>query len=78
MGEYLDSYRHMREHGSAYLIVVFQLVLTLPIAAVVSSPMLSMDKAFTLGGGLAIWVAPATIAWFLANKLEAALIQPKR
>lgn len=60
--EYITSYRHMREHGNAFMIVLLEGVLAYVL---ISLP--SVAHAFAL---LAVWLLPAVIAWVLGTILE--------
>jgi hypothetical protein len=63
--EYITSYRDMREHGNALLILVMEGVLTAALLQATSpSILLAM---------LMLWVMPAASAWFIATVLEANL-----
>ncbi|MFT4170911.1 MAG: hypothetical protein QM639_00005 [Rhodocyclaceae bacterium] len=58
--EYVESYRHLREHGNAFLIVLLELLLG---GALYYSP-------FRWGLVLMFWIAPAALVWFVATYLE--------
>ena len=60
--QYMESYRDMREHGNALLIIVMEGVLT---AALLQAP-----SASTLLAMLMLWVSPAAFVWFIATALE--------
>jgi len=69
--EYVESYKHLREHGNSFLIVVFQLILAIPIFIFVSSPGISSERAIAnLLIIILTWIIPASIIWFFGNKLE--------
>lgn len=63
--EYVESYRHMREHGNAFAIILFEVGFAL---AAISVPNLSMLSAL-----LFLWVAPAALVWGVATTLESSL-----
>jgi MFS family permease len=67
--EYIQSYRDMREHGNALLILVMEGVLT---AALLQACSLGILLAM-----LVLWVMPAALVWFVATDLEAHLDQVK-
>jgi len=67
--EYIQSYRDMREHGNALLILVMEGVLT---AALLQANNLSILLAM-----LVLWVMPAALVWFVATDLEAHLDRVK-
>lgn len=60
--EYVTSYRHLREHGNAFLILAFEGVLAY---ALMHTP--SLRYAAIL---LALWVLPAAAVWFVGTVLE--------
>lgn len=63
--EYVESYRHLREHGNAFAIIFFELGLAM---AVISVPSLSSLAILLLA-----WVAPAAAVWFVGTILEVKL-----
>ena len=63
--EYITSYRDMREHGNALLILVMEGVLT--------AALLQATSPGVLLAMLTLWVMPAAFAWFIATALEAHL-----
>ncbi len=62
ISEYKESYRHIREHGNAYAIVILELALAV-IAA-------SLQKAWEAGLLVALWLLPAAYCWLVATILE--------
>jgi hypothetical protein len=60
--EYLTSYRHLREHGNAFMIVILEGVLAYALFHLPST-----TCAFYF---IAIWILPATLAWLLGTVLE--------
>ena len=60
--EYIESYRHLREHGNAYAILFAEIVLALALDV---SP-----SWFFVGGLLVLWILPAAFVWFIATQLE--------
>jgi hypothetical protein len=65
--EYVESYRHMREHGNAFFIVFLELGLAMAAIAV---PSLAMLSAL-----IVVWVLPACVVWILGTVLESKLPQ---
>lgn len=61
-GEYIESYRHLREHGNAYAILLAEIVLALALDV---SP-----SWFFVGGLLVLWILPAAFVWFIGTWLE--------
>jgi hypothetical protein len=64
--EYVTSYRHLREHGNAFLILIFEGIL-----AYVLLHLTSATCAFYL---LAAWLLPAASVWVLGTVLECRLV----
>lgn len=64
--EYVTSYRHLREHGNAFMIVILEGIL-----AYVLFRLPSAACAFYF---IAVWLLPATLAWFLGTVLESRLV----
>jgi hypothetical protein len=60
--DYPDSYRHMREHGNAMLIVILEILLG-AILATIDSP-----TAFVIV--LIGWLIPAAYVWVIGSMLE--------
>lgn len=64
-GEYIESYRHMREHGNAYAILLAEFVLAFAVAAAPSW--------YFVSGLLVLWILPAAFVWFVGTWLELGL-----
>jgi hypothetical protein len=60
--EYKESYRHLREHGNAFLILLFEAVLGVILAGSTSSAMALII--------LIVWVLPAAFIWVYGCILE--------
>lgn len=60
--EYVESYRHLREHGNAFLIILLELCLAFVLANL-------GDRWFAIPV-LFIWLVPAALCWILATVLE--------
>jgi hypothetical protein len=58
--EYVESYRHLREHGNAFLIAMLELLL----GTVLYYSPIPWDSV------LMLWVTPAAGVWFVATRLE--------
>lgn len=58
--EYIESYRHLREHGNAFFIVLLELLLG---AALYYSP---VPWAIVI----MLWIFPAAGVWFFSTRLE--------
>lgn len=70
--DFVESYRHMREHGNAVSIVVFELLLafilwSLRPVGVVGGIAESVGR---VGLILAIWLTPAALVWLIGSSLE--------
>lgn len=60
--EFIESYKHLREHGNAFFILLMELVLALVLFSV-EKPNIALLMAL-------LWVAPACFVWFLGTYLE--------
>ncbi len=68
---YVESYKHIREHGNSFLIVAFQFFLAFPIFIFVSQSAIASEDAIRhLLIIVIVWVLPAATIWFFGNKLE--------
>lgn len=68
---YVDSYKHIREHGNSFLIVFLQFLLAIPIFVFVSQDYItSEDSIRHLCMIIFSWVFPAATIWAFGNKLE--------
>ncbi|ADL55523.1 hypothetical protein Galf_1504 [Gallionella capsiferriformans ES-2] len=68
---YIESYKHIREHGNSFLIVAFQFFLAIPIFVFVSQPTITSDDSIRhLLIIVLLWVLPAATIWAFGNKLE--------
>lgn len=65
--EYVTSYRHLREHGNAFLIVLFEGLLAYLLF---SSPSLPVSALL-----LALWTLPAAAVWLIATALESRFVE---
>ena len=63
--DYTESYRHLREHGNALLIILMENILALGLSN-------AHDLAMMVGL-IVVWIFPATFVWFIATWLERAL-----
>jgi len=69
----VESYRTMREHGNAFLILVFELAMAFPIWVCFFHDGSRLAKAaanITAVEFAAIWLLPAAAAWIVATRLE--------
>jgi len=70
--DFVESYRHMREHGNAVSIVVFELLLAFILWSL--RPTGSDGGAAILVGRvgliLAVWLTPSALVWLIGSSLE--------
>ncbi len=64
--EYKESYKHLREHGNAFLIIVFEFIFAM-LALAFTDPSLTLVA-------IVIWASPAASVWFLGSILESRMI----
>lgn len=67
-GGIVESYRHLREHGNSFLIVVFELLLAAVLFAVSLST--GHDAVIYLFVATFLWVVPAAGIWLVGTRLE--------
>lgn len=60
--EYVESYRHLREHGNAFAIILVEGSLTLTL--------LSTRDVYSFIGALVAWILPCACIWPLGTWLE--------
>jgi len=77
VGDIVNSYRHLREHGNSFLIVVFEIVLGVILycagnclSAVDRSEVYATQMALTYISIILIWVIPACFVWLIGMVLE--------
>jgi len=63
--QFIESYRHMREHANAYMIVILNVLLVCVLSLANTIQQLALC--------ICIWVLPAALAWFVSSMLEARL-----
>jgi hypothetical protein len=70
--DYVESYRHMREHGNAVSIVVLELLLAFILWSLrpVGSAGGNMVPVGRVGIVLAVWLTPSTLVWLIGSSLE--------
>lgn len=80
---FVESYRHLREHGNSFLVVFFEFILGFVISGftsaekVVDTSLLSENAIRNLFLIIFLWILPASWIWFFGNKLEHSLVQNK-
>lgn len=68
--EYVDSYRHLREHGNSFYIVFLEFIL----AGIIY--FFALDEQWLLIAlTVFFWVTPGVICWQLGNNLERFMVQ---
>lgn len=65
--EFIESYRHLREHGNAYLIVILNILLACVLSVAPTIQFVALIICF--------WTLPAAMGWFVATKLERAITE---
>lgn len=63
--EYVESYRHLREHGNAFFVIPLEIILGCALFKVSS-----ISHAAII---IFVWVIPAVTVWFMATYLESKL-----
>ena len=63
--EYVESYRHLREHSNAYAILILELLLA-PVLALTQEPWQLVPVAL-------LWLLPPACCWLIATVLEVRL-----
>jgi len=71
--EYIESYRHMREHGNSFLIVVFQVFLSFPLYSICSSDWETPKQTVYILATIFFWIIPAASIWAYATRIESNL-----
>lgn len=64
--EYVTSYRHLREHGNAFAIVVLE--------GILAYALFLLPSATCAVYFVAIWLLPATLSWLLGTVLESRFV----
>jgi hypothetical protein len=82
-GGIVDSYRHLREHGNAFGIVFFQVVLALFVFA--ATMLSSYSNSFQSQSALEVavilvvvvltWILPAVLVWLIACMIEKEFVE---
>lgn len=76
MHPFVESYRHLREHGNAFLIVLFEfwlgfVILFFTNASTATKGIFDSNQAIrNLVVIILLWIFPACIVWFFGNRLE--------
>ncbi len=69
ISEYVESFRHLREHGNAFLIILMEIVLAFALYAA--------DTRVRFFGLVVVWIMPAAFIWPLGTWLEREFPQQK-
>lgn len=78
--QYVESYRHLREHGNSFFIVFFEFLLGLILFAFVNADSVATSTENVIRNlfiVIFLWSMPASIVWFFGNKLEHSLVHQK-
>lgn len=80
--EYVESYRHLREHGNALLIILMEIILAAALYAAGGCrgscrPFHTTDTTIRFFTIAVIWIVPATFCWFLGTWLEFGILPSK-
>lgn len=70
VAEYVESYRHLREHGNAFSILFLEFALGLLL---VGAPRLRIAVLATV-----LWIFPSTLSWCIGTLLESKLVNPSK
>jgi hypothetical protein len=68
--DFVESYRHMREHGNSVLIVLGELFLTFCLWEIHPSNSSESSVLLYFGVILAIWLIPSGLVWMVGTQLE--------
>jgi len=60
--EYVESYKHLREHGNAFMIVMMEIILTVILY--------NATSYMCLIAVIIAWISPAAYVWFVGSYLE--------
>ena len=63
--EFIESYKHLREHGNAFFILLMELALALVL--------FSVEKIHIALLMVLLWIVPACFVWFLGTYLESSI-----
>lgn len=61
-GTYIESYKHLREHGNAFFIVFLEIIL--------GAILYQIENIDTILVLITIWIMPGAAIWFFGNYLE--------
>ena len=67
----INSYKHLREHGNAFLLVLLNFLLLFLIMTI---HLLFPDNYYLLFGAVFLWISPAAYIYFLGQRIESDLI----
>jgi hypothetical protein len=66
--EYVQSYRHLREHGNAFIILILEIILGFAIYNI--PKVIFTNYNYIVGVIIVIWLIPAGFVWFVGTVLE--------
>lgn len=65
-----DSYKHLREHGNAFLLVIFEII----FAALLYFSFVIRNSLYDVVIVIVLWISPAAIVFFIGCKIEHQMI----
>jgi hypothetical protein len=68
--DYMETYRHLREHGNSAFIFLLELTLAALIYCITVPDKTADKQLSTIGLLFAVWTAPAVLAHFIGQYLE--------
>lgn len=63
VSQYVESYRHLREHGNAFSILALEFALAFVLC--------SVSRPIWAALAIVLWLLPSTYSWFIGSLLEA-------
>ncbi len=70
VAEYVESYRHLREHGNSFMLVILVILFTMAT--------LSLRNLQQVAILVFVWIAPAALTWLLGMLLESRLPEGRK
>jgi hypothetical protein len=76
-----DSYRHLREHGNSFFIVLCELIFACALSLAGTGSLQVRPLVTPLGYAVALliiiglWVIPSTLVWWVATRIELNLVK---
>ena len=75
--DFVESYKTLREHGNAFYIIVWEVMLMFIIFALLEVRKITDvdDAFFVMLSAMVLWVLPAVFAWYVAGQIECDFIE---